>query len=62
MYVQGNKNIHLYADCDFEETLVGCGIYTWEEIQELSVEELENAFDALPWVNAILLNIDCAEK
>lgn len=57
MYLERKDGITLYSDCDYFITLISCGLYTQEECEYLSDDELGEAYDSLPWKKAIFVKI-----
>lgn len=61
MYLKGQNGIRLYSDCSYNDTLIEFGSYTQKQCDEMNDQELENAYNNLPWQQAIFLNIDWVE-
>lgn len=55
-YVIGEERIYFRDDDDIEQTLTG--VLDWDAYEAMSDEEAEAAYRALPWVKAIIVNID----
>lgn len=59
-YTSGEEHIHFFEENDFdeiEETLTD-GELTYEEFETMSDEKAKGVYDALPWIKAIIVNID----
>lgn len=62
MYLKGESGIRLYSDCSYYDTLIEFGGYTEQQCKGLSDNDLEEAYNILPWKKAIFLNIDWVEE
>ena len=57
MYLERQDGITLYSDCDYFKTLIDSCNYTQENCERFSDDELETAYNSLPWKEAIFVKI-----
>ena len=59
-YISGEEYIHFFEEDDFDEIeeALTDGVLTYEEFEGMSDEKAKSAYDALPWIKAIIVNID----
>lgn len=59
-YLIGEERIHFKEEGDFQEIedALTDGAFNYEQFEAMSDDEAEGAYAALPWVKAIVVNID----
>lgn len=59
-YISGEEYIHFFEEDDFGEIegALTDGPFTYEEFESMSDEKAKSVYDALPWIKAIIVNID----
>lgn len=62
-YIIGEERLHFREEDDFEEIeeALTDGAVTCEEFEIMSGEEAKGAYDSLPWIKAIIVDIDLPE-
>lgn len=62
-YIIGEEHLHFREEDDFEEIeeALTDGAVTCEEFEIMSGEEAKGAYDSLPWIKAIIVDIDLPE-
>ncbi|WP_195985345.1 hypothetical protein [Clostridium sp. D33t1_170424_F3] len=62
-YLVGEEKVHFREDDDFEEieNALTDGAINYEEFEAMTDAEAEAAYASLPWIKAIIVNIDLPE-
>lgn len=62
-YIIGEERLHFREEDDFEEIeeALTDGVVIYEDFETMSDEEAKGAYDSLPWIKAIIVDIDLPE-
>ena len=62
-YINGEERLHFREEDDLEEIeeALTDGAVTCEDFEAMSDEEAKGAYDSLPWIKAIIVDIDLPE-